>query len=479
MQVKFRIVDPVWRRLREHHLANGKAVESLSYIFAQTERTPFGLSIIVGPTAPLVMFGDDCFSRQSGGNVRLHNDVLNAVLIEFAGSSFNTLINVHDHWFDSRTSFSSVDDDDDRRFDAYLRSRFEPMLVRHDHIGQSRDIFNVACVLSLNGMDARLVDTRMKSPFVPVTSAISIGETLKAIDLGRRENVPSRRTATQRHSDFIDGELQGVISRLRVGLVGCGGLGSIFAEGLGRLGFGSIVLVDGDDLEDTNLNRWQGASPDMVGRAKAGVLRERMSSMFPSMEITAVPKPISDPASVEALAGCDLAIGGVDNGEARYFLNRVAVQYCVPYFDAGVSVRAETGNVDFLLRMFAVLPGTTACAECSSFDIYNRAEVKEAFLDPLTTKARRAAGYVRDKPDVATPSVYALNLQASGVLLQEVLNYVCGWRPATTVSTFRWRAGSIQRCDRENFSDGPDLACPTCQFFGGVASGEPLPKIIS
>jgi tRNA A37 threonylcarbamoyladenosine dehydratase len=51
------------------------------------------------------------------------------------------------------------------------------------------------------------------------------------------------------------------MSRLTVALIGCGGLGAILAECLARTGFGGIVLIDDDVLEETNLNRYQGATP--------------------------------------------------------------------------------------------------------------------------------------------------------------------------------------------------------------------------
>src|SRR5439155_22301742 len=48
---------------------------------------------------------------------------------------------------------------------------------------------------------------------------------------------------------------QEALGRLKVGLVGCGGLGAVFAEQLARLGVRRWLLIDPDCVEVTNLNR--------------------------------------------------------------------------------------------------------------------------------------------------------------------------------------------------------------------------------
>lgn len=53
---------------------------------------------------------------------------------------------------------------------------------------------------------------------------------------------------------------QQILAGLRIGLVGCGGAGSILSEHLPRSGIGELVLVDFDRLEPANRNRAQGAT---------------------------------------------------------------------------------------------------------------------------------------------------------------------------------------------------------------------------
>lgn len=128
------------------------------------------------------------------------------------------------------------------------------------------------------------------------------------------------------------------------------------------------------------------------------------------------------------------------------------------------------------MRYFAVLPGETACAECTQFILFSRDKVLEAFLDEATAESRRAAGYVVEQPRAVTPSVYALNQRAASLLVTELLNYICGWRATVTMISESWRDGTSKRADRDNFPEGPDPECPVCGFYAGTGNTEPLPR---
>ena len=69
----------------------------------------------------------------------------------------------------------------------------------------------------------------------------------------------------------------------RVILFGVGGVGSFTAEALCRAGIGTIDLVDGDTVSESNLNRQLVALHSTIGLAKAEVMRARMLDINPSM----------------------------------------------------------------------------------------------------------------------------------------------------------------------------------------------------
>ena len=170
--------------------------------------------------------------------------------------------------------------------------------------------------------------------------------------------------------------------------MGCGGTGSILAETLGRLGIGALTLVDGDRLDETNLNRWQGAEPAWVGERKAERLARRLRRMFPRLRVQCLARSVFDPAAEPLLREADVLFGAVDADEPRVFLNRLALQQLVPYFDVGVAVMPEDGGVDFRTRFFAVYPGTSACLECTGFTLYDRDKPRP----PFSTRRPRPHG---------------------------------------------------------------------------------------
>ncbi len=365
-------------------------MERLSFLWARAYRDGLeNTTVIVPHNAPIFLFDDDCYSHQSAANCRLLPEVLNGMLVLFAASDYNTLINIHDHWFDQTTRSSDLDDADDLDFDKYLRERFEPMLKKHRHIGPYRSIFNISIVLAKRGCEARVINSKQKNPFRPLTSLDVLGDSLKRVYQGRsalRGKKAQNLQVFSRHRDFISKKQQRLMSHLTVALVGCGGIGAILCEALLRTGFGAfagIILIDDDRLEESSLNRFQGGKPRMVGKSKAYLLARQLRAMFPGCPVKAISQSVYHPDAEAALRSADIIVAALDNDEARYFLNRLALQFYLPYFDAGTSITAKNSKTgtDFLTRYFAVIPGVTACMECTQYTLFHRERVMNAFLD--------------------------------------------------------------------------------------------------
>lgn len=77
------------------------------------------------------------------------------------------------------------------------------------------------------------------------------------------------------------------LCRARVAVFGLGGVGSFAAEALVRAGIGAFLFVDGDCVEETNLNRQLIATREALGLPKAEVARARALSINPNAQIDA------------------------------------------------------------------------------------------------------------------------------------------------------------------------------------------------
>jgi len=86
-------------------------------------------------------------------------------------------------------------------------------------------------------------------------------------------------------------------------VIGLGGVGGLVAEILARAGGGTLVLVDGDAFEETNLNRQILSSRASLGRPKAEVARERLLDVNPHVEVVACCQRLTRENARSLLAG--------------------------------------------------------------------------------------------------------------------------------------------------------------------------------
>lgn len=273
---------------------------------------------------------------------------------------------------------------------------------------------------------------------------------------------------------FLGAAGQAVVQKASVAVIGTGGVGSLLAEGLARLGVGEIMLVDPDRLEASNLNRFVGAGPSDIGIFKTEVVKNNLARATPNVRVTSIPKSLYD-LDDEFLGAQDCTFCATDDQVTRHVVNRRAAQWLTPLIDVGTAIRTRSG-VDFLSRVSVVIPGTTACLECSVFRIFEGHEIADAYASTGERSLFRHSGYVQDRPDIITPSVMALNMVAAGQALQEFLNLLFAWRPVSTNLYTEWASGHLQRADRTSLPERPDPACPCCGNYLGAGASEQIPK---
>ena len=78
------------------------------------------------------------------------------------------------------------------------------------------------------------------------------------------------------------------VSRLkcaRVAVFGLGGVGSYTAEALVRAGVGTVLFVDSEEVDETNINRQLIATRDTIGLSKVECAKKRALSINPNLNI--------------------------------------------------------------------------------------------------------------------------------------------------------------------------------------------------
>lgn len=113
-----------------------------------------------------------------------------------------------------------------------------------------------------------------------------------------------------RNRIYVSDEEQAKIRDSRI-LLGGAGIGSIIAECALRFGFEDIVIVDGDKVELSNLNRQNYVKSD-IGKSKAESLAKRLLKINPSAKIQFHDTYIDDENVKDLLDDVKIAINALD-----------------------------------------------------------------------------------------------------------------------------------------------------------------------
>ena len=139
---------------------------------------------------------------------------------------------------------------------------------------------------------------------------------------------------------------QAELSRLRVGVVGAGSVGSIVAESLARTGISKITLIDFDIVKRHNLDRllhstkWDAylSRPKVkaLGRALKHSATDRNFQVYEAMY------SVAEPEGFKAALDCDVLFSCVDRPLGRSVLNFIAFAHLIPVIDGGIRIEVTT-----------------------------------------------------------------------------------------------------------------------------------------
>ena len=85
---------------------------------------------------------------------------------------------------------------------------------------------------------------------------------------------------------FIGKEAVQKLNNARVAVIGLGGVGGAAAEALVRAGIGHFLFIDGDTVDETNINRQLLATKETVGMDKIDAAKKRFDLINPDADMT-------------------------------------------------------------------------------------------------------------------------------------------------------------------------------------------------
>jgi len=111
-------------------------------------------------------------------------------------------------------------------------------------------------------------------------------------------------------------EIAEKLKKSTVGIAGLGGLGSNTAIALARSGIGRLIIVDFDEVEESNLNR-QAYDMEQVGQRKTEALMYNIEKANPNVDVTAICQKLEPGTMSIPFEDVDVVVEALDLAETK------------------------------------------------------------------------------------------------------------------------------------------------------------------
>jgi molybdopterin/thiamine biosynthesis adenylyltransferase len=442
MTAKLVIPAPIRSTLNEA-LLRRDGLEHLVVGFAGRHEARQGLRLLVRHLAPAE---HEDYLVHSGFHLEM-NPAFWARIAKRARSSGESIVVFHSHPSEAAVpDFSPSDDWGERQLIPKLAARAPGP--------------HATVVWAPGGFRARLHTDRGMS-LLDVVDPWTISELVE----GPLEPVYARQVLA------IGPEGQGRLARARVGVVGLGGTGSHVIQQLLHLGVGTIVAVDPDRVETSNLSRLVGATSEDARRRepKVDVTARVAASLGAKTRVIGIARDVrDDEVARTVLDDIDLIVGCTDTQWSRLILNAIAFSYYIPVVDLGVELQAA-GSMGG--RVTIAGPGDN-CLWC--IGVIGEERLRAEQMPPQLRAAEQRLGYVPDL-DVPAPAVVSINGVVASLAVSEIIDRLVhlrdGTQPPPSTLLYRLADGTVRRvaprtggcgfCTREAVGVGDLATLPT------------------
>ncbi len=229
------------------------------------------------------------------------------------------------------------------------------------------------------------------------------------------------------------------IQQSTVTLIGMGALGSVTAASLAMAGVGTLILVDYDTIELSNLNRQLFFRAKDIGKPKVKVCAQVLKELNPEVNVIELFMPI-EKAPRPALETSTVILDGLDTFQTRRWVNSFAVGANIPLVSGGM--------YSFLGNIQVVIPQETPCLECQSL-------IPEEELQKACTpfgKVRKERRIDEDAEEFI-PYVSSVAFVVGGIMAQEALKVILGIPPLKDYLFWDGEAGMFTSVSLERRKD--------------------------
>jgi molybdopterin/thiamine biosynthesis adenylyltransferase len=241
-----------------------------------------------------------------------------------------------------------------------------------------------------------------------------------------------------------------------VAIVGIGGLGTKAVQDLALLGVGKMTLIDGEELEVTNRNRYVGADHDdpIPGSRKVDLGKRLVSRLDPSILVDTVFDSFVSEAGFDAIRRAQFVLGCLDREGFRLILNEICAAYDRAYFDLASEIIPGERTV-FGGRVCCSW-NSGGCMSC--LGVLDVAEAQRDLSGAQGKRDRDAIyGVTVDALGQAGPSIASINGVIASLAVTEFMCLVTGLREPKRLQTYYGQRGVVTVT-----ADKPVVDCYYC-----------------
>lgn len=161
-----------------------------------------------------------------------------------------------------------------------------------------------------------------------------------------------------RTEKLIGKENMQILKNSSVAIIGLGGVGSYAVEAICRAGVGRILIVDHDQIEETNLNRQLPALVSTIGQNKTDVIEKRLLDINPMVKVIKHTISLNESNQQTILSGhYDYVVDAIDSVPDKIAL----IKYCVNNDIPIVSAMGAANRINPTLLKVDDIKNTSVC----------------------------------------------------------------------------------------------------------------------
>ena len=118
-------------------------------------------------------------------------------------------------------------------------------------------------------------------------------------------------------------------------VIGLGGVGGYSVESLVRSGIGHLIIVDGDVVDETNLNRQIIATSSVIGKSKVDLFYSRIKDINPDCVVTQINKFINKDNIDELFCyDIDFLVDACDSLDTKFLIIKNCLEKNIPFISS-------------------------------------------------------------------------------------------------------------------------------------------------